>query len=307
MNDEARQHLLAERSFLLRMLAKTPEKATLTRMSDQARLRKVEDQLAELPARHNAPARARITFDGAPVVNGHGIFAEFGTKAINSFAEAVSSIAASLSAPLAPVGPIPNREQNQLLITNTAVGSFGFELEEHSPHQSDSENGSPVAIALDRTQTLLASTLGDDDELADIASETDPRALEKVRAFLKVLADNNAICTLQYGDGGVRFSNVGQVNRSLARLASDNLHETEEQLQGEFLGVLPNSRSFEFKLDDNGQVIRGKVSTRLQNLESLNDHLHEPAQIDVARTQVGNGQPRYLLVGMPVWLKSRLP
>lgn len=62
--------------------------------------------------------------------------------------------------------------------------------------------------------------------LADIASETDPRALDKVRNFLRVLADNGAVCALQYGGQGVRFTDVGQVSRSLARLEADNLHET---------------------------------------------------------------------------------
>lgn len=97
MNHEDQQHLLAERSFLLRMLAKTSEKAALTRMSDQARLRKIEARLAEPPAQHKAPARARTTFDGVPVVASHGIFVEFGMKAMNSFAEIVASTAASLS------------------------------------------------------------------------------------------------------------------------------------------------------------------------------------------------------------------
>jgi len=305
MNDQDRHDLLAQRSFLIRMLAKTPENATLTRMSDQARLRKIEAQLAELPTGQKAPARARVTFDGAPVVRSHGIFAEFGMKAINSLTEAVTAVAASLSAPLAPVGPIPNRDKSQLLITNIAVGSFGFELEENDPDRLQLDDESPVAIALDRTQMLLqASTLGDDDALADIASETDPRALEKVRAFLKVLADNEAICTLQYGHRGVRFTDVGQVKRSLARLAADNLHESEQQLLGEFVGVLPKSRSFEFKLASGGQIIRGKVSPRLQDIESLNKHLHQQVQIDVARTQVGSGQPRHVLMRVPNWLDA---
>jgi len=129
MNNEDRQHLLAERTFLQRLLAKTPATARLTRMSDEARLRKVEAQLAALPADERTPARARLTFDGVPVIRSHGIFADFGMKAVSSFTEAVASVAASLSAPLAAMGPIPNRDQNQLLITSTAVGSFGFELE----------------------------------------------------------------------------------------------------------------------------------------------------------------------------------
>lgn len=304
MNNEDRQHLLAERTFLQRLLAKTPAKARLTRMSDEARLRKVEAQLAALPADERTPARARLTFDGAPVIRSHGIFADFGMKAVSSFTEAVASVAASLSAPLAAMGPIPNRDQNQLLITSTAVGSFGFELEEYRAEQLALEEASPVATALERTQALLQSTLGNDDDLADIASETDPRALDKVRTFLKVLADNSAVCALQYGGSGVRFTDVGQVSRSLARLAADNLHESEEQLRGEFVGVLPNSRSFEFRLASDGQIIRGKVSPRVQNVDAINDYLHSAVQIDVTRTQVGNGRPRYLLTQMPQWAQS---
>jgi len=301
MNNEDRQHLLAERTFLQRLLAKTPATARLTRMSDEARLRKVEAQLAALPADERIPARARLTFDGVPVIRSHGIFADFGMKAVSSFTEAVASVAASLSAPLAAMGPIPNRDQNQLLITSTAVGSFGFELEEYRAEQLSLEDSSPVATALERTQALLQSTLGDDDALADIASETDPRALDKVRTFLKVLADNSAVCALQYGGRGVRFTDVGQVSRSLARLAADNLHESEEQSRGEFVGVLPNSRSFEFKLAGDQQIIRGKVAPRLQNVDDINGHLHQTVQIEVTRTQVGNGRPRYLLTQMPQW------
>ena len=304
MNNEDRQHLLAERTFLQRLLAKTPATARLTRMSDEARLRKVEAQLAALPADERTPARARLTFDGVLVIRSHGIFADFGMKAVSSFTEAVASVAASLSAPLAAMGPIPNRDQNQLLITSTAVGSFGFELEEYRAEQLALEEASPVATALERTQALLQSTLGNDDDLADIASETDPRALDKVRTFLKVLADNSAVCALQYGGSGVRFTDVGQVSRSLARLAADNLHESEEQLRGEFVGVLPNSRSFEFRLASDGQIIRGKVSPRVQNVDAINDHLHSAVQIDVTRTQVGNGRPRYLLTQMPQWAQS---
>lgn len=304
MNNEDRQHLLAERTFLQRLLAKTPATARLTRMSDEARLRKVEAQLAALPADERTPARARLTFDGVPVIRSHGIFADFGMKAVSSFTEAVASVAASLSAPLAAMGPIPNRDQNQLLITSTAVGSFGFELEEYRAEQLALEEASPVATALERTQALLQSTLGNDDDLADIASETDPRALDKVRTFLKVLADNSAVCALQYGGSGVRFTDVGQVSRSLARLAADNLHESEEQLRGEFVGVLPNSRSFEFRLASDGHIIRGKVSPRVQNVDAINDHLHSAVQIGVTRTQVGNGRPRYLLTQMPQWAQS---
>jgi len=301
MNNEDRPYLLAERTFLKRMLVETPPNARLTRMSDEARLRKVEAQLAALPADAQAPARARLTFDGLPVIRSHGIFADFGMKAVSSFTDAVAWVAASLAAPLAAMGPIPNRDQNQLLITSTAVGSFGFELEEYRTQQLPLAVESPLALALERTRALLQSTQGDDDDLADIASETDPRALEKVRAFLKVLADNSAVCALQYAGRGVRFTDVGQLRNSLARLQADNLRETQEQLSGAFLGVLPESRSFEFKFGSDGRTIRGKVAGSVGHLDDINEHRHQSVQIDVMTTQVGNGRPRYLLMQLPPW------
>jgi len=54
MSYEDRQHLLAERAFLQKMLAKIPAAARLTRMSDEARLRKVEEQLAKCYPRYQS-------------------------------------------------------------------------------------------------------------------------------------------------------------------------------------------------------------------------------------------------------------
>lgn len=296
-----RQHLLAEQNFLREQLAGLPASARLTRMSTESRLRSIETQLAGMPVNEREPARARLTFNGAPVIGSHGIFADFGMRAVSSFTDAVASVAASLAAPLASMGRIPNRDQNQLLITNTAVGSFGFELEEFRGAQLPFEEESPVGIALDRTQALLQGTLGNDEDLADIASETDPRALDKIRAFLKVLVDSDAVCALQYRGRGVRFTDVGQVRSSLERLGADNLRESQQRLQGEFVGALPKSRTFEFKLAGDEIIIRGKVATSILNVDEINQHLHQLTFIEVMTTQVGNGRPRYLLTQMPEW------
>ena len=295
------QQLLAEKNFLNQDLAETPENAKLTRRSLEVRLRKVEKALEAIADGGSMPARARLTFNGLPVVGSHGIFADFGMKAVCSFSDAVTSVAASIRAPLASMGPIPNRDLNQFLITNTALGSFGFELEEYQHQQSMVAGDSSLAIALERTRALLQSTLGNDEELADRASETDPRALDKVRAFLRVLADNDAICTLQHGKHQVRFLDVGQVRSSLARLEADNLQEKHEQIAGSFEGALPNARTFEFKLSDSEHVIRGKIADAVQNIDQLNEHRHVKVEISVTITQVGNGRPRYVLTQLPHW------
>lgn len=298
------QQLLAEKSFLDKDLSETPARALLTRRSLEARLRKVEAAISAMDQAGPAPARAILTFNGPPVVGSHGIFADFGMKAMNSFTEAVAAVAASLTAPLASKGPIPNRDQNQLLITNIALGSFGFELEEYRPQQLSITADSPVAIALERTRSLLQSTQGSDEDLADMASETDQRALEKVRAFLKVLAESDAVFALQYDGAVVRFQDVGQVRRSLARLEADNLHERHETLVGGFEGSLPNARTFEFKQTSDGQIIRGKIAPTVDNVEVINKHLQTRVRLPVTITQVGNGRPRYVLMQLPDWTSA---
>lgn len=122
-----------------------------------------------------------------------------------------------------------------------------------------------MAQALEQTQNLLRGTLGTDEELAESASDTDPRALDKVRAFLQTLVENEAICTLQYGEHSVCFTDVGQVRNSLARLDRDNLLEKESTLDGEFQGYLPKGRTFEFALAGSDEIIRGKVAPSAQD------------------------------------------
>jgi hypothetical protein len=130
------------------------------------------------------------------------------------------------------------------------VGSFGFELEEHNNQgQMALDDKSPVALALERTQRLLeGSAVADDEALADAAADLDPRALDKVRSFVETLADNDAVCGLYVGDHAFRFTDPGQVRRSLERLSADNLREHQEVREVVLEGVLPTRRTFEFRL-----------------------------------------------------------
>lgn len=299
MNRSEYLQLLGEKTAIERMITETPEEDVLDLASLSARLKSLVAALSQATPDEREPARVRLTFKGRPVVGTHGIFAEFGMKAVNGFAESVTAMAASLIAPLAAVGPIPNRDQHQLLITNTALGSFGFELEEHRAGQLTLGDGSAVAQALGRTQSLLRGTQGTDDELADSAAEADRRALDKVRAFLELLADNEAVCTVQFGASIVSFTDVGQVRTSIERLSQENLREESEELRGELQGVLPKARVFEFKLADSSQVIRGKISPSVGDPDGLNRELHRPTVIKVMVTRVGSGRPRYLLLEAP--------
>jgi len=300
MNLQEYKHLLAERASLHRMLEKIPVEDVLDRSSLQSRLEVVEQELSQVTPPNREPARARLTFRGRPVVGQHGIFAEFGAKATTAFSDAVAKIAAALSGNLAPMGPIPHRDESRLLITGTAIGSFGFELEEAPlDNQLDFGEETIAGQALELTQSLLKGTVGSDEELADSAVAANPRAVEAVRSFLELLADNEAVCALQCNDRVFQFKDVGEVRRGVQRLSQDNLHEEETQLRGEFQGVLPKARSFEFKLADSQEVVRGKISPTITTPDDINSHLHQAITIDVQATRVGTGKPRYVLLKLP--------
>lgn len=298
--------LRSERSALVALLASTPEDDVIDRSSLQAKLEQVEGLIAAA-GELREPARALLTFSGRPVVGTHGIYADFAMKAVNGFAEAVAAVAASLTAPLAAMGPIPNREQNQLLITNTALGSFGFELEELPAAQLSISEQSAVEQAIQKTQEILiAAAAADDDALGESAAEVDQRAIDKIRAFVDALQANDALCALNFRNRVFRFASGAEVARASEQMSAANLTESVEVLEGQFVGALPLKRkSFEFRLHESGEVIVGRFAPTVSEPEEVNRHLHVLCSARFAIKRVGQGRPRYVLVELPEWSDSR--
>ncbi|MBF0519748.1 MAG: hypothetical protein HQK92_08495, partial [Nitrospirae bacterium] len=225
----------------------------------------------------------------------HGIFAEFGAKAINAFADAVAAIGASQASSLGTRGAIPNREEFQLLITGTALGSFGFELEEAPKDAMLFPKESLIESAIEQTKRIMKASLGTDDDLTEAISEADPRAVETLRSFFKTIADHEAVCALDFKGDVFRFADVGQVRRSEGRLSKDNIHEDDKIFNGYFLGVLPNHRNFELKVIGNEEAILGKDGADIEDENQINQIVCKQAQIKVNTKQVGTGRVRYEL------------
>ena len=304
MNLHEYRHLQAERDTLASFLAELPEESVIERMSLEARKEKIEQMIASWTPPSREPARARLTFRGKPVVGTHGIFADFGAAAIKAFTGAVTAIGVSQSTPLGSRGRLPNREDYRLLITDTALGSFGFDLEEaphnnsfsEAPHSDFFRELSPVESAIEQTMSILEATVGTDEILTDAVSDTDPRALELLRAFLKKMADQEAVCALEFKDDIFRFSDVGQVRQSESRLSQDHIYEEEQEYSGHFRGVLPTHRTFEFLNEDNEEVISGKIDFSIKDADAINNVLNRPANIRVRSRRVGTARRRYVLL-----------
>lgn len=263
----------------------------------------LEQRLAELTTRLEANQgnhfQSRLTFKGGPVVGSYGISASFGAKAMSAFSDAVSAIGASLRGVLADHGPLPDRPDFEMLITGTAVGSFGFELESRNRELVE---GGTVQEAVDRAQMLLeASSVDEDDALAEAVVDLDRRAIAKVRAFAEVLMQSGALCTLATAQRTFSFSSHLEVVRSVTRLEDDNIVEEEDTLEGVLIGVLPVTRSFELRRPD-GEVVRGKVDRSVGELETLFGQGNRRCSVRARITRVGDGRPKYLFIGRPDFL-----
>ncbi|WP_175976452.1 hypothetical protein [Burkholderia sp. BCC1047] len=295
MNRLERSHLLAEASFLEDQLNEIGPNAVLTRMSLESRLGEIRESLQNLEETRE-PAKAIVTFRGRPVLGTHGIMADFGAMVAKAFSDAVSTVAASIDRPLNAMGPIPNKENNRLLITGTATGSFGFEFEEMAPPPLLQDEESAVSIALHRTQMLIESTTESDESLAENLLNTDKRAIDKVKSFLKVLSDAEATCAIERGGHRFSFSNIEQIETSLERLSEDNIHEEVIRIDGTMIGSIPGRRQFEFRPDGEVASIYGTVGPQIEEPGIALGRWGARFTATIQVTRVGNGQAKYQLI-----------
>ncbi len=290
--------LASEIRELESLLAAIPEGNIIERMSLESRLQSAQAALAALPKQ--AESKARLTFRGKPVLGSHGIAADFSGKAVAAFSDAFAAVSAGLTEGLRDMGPIPNRDKNQLLITGTAIGSFGFEFELPTPEPSlfpDMDEAREAMVKIEALFRLAAE--GSDDEVTEVISEIHPRAVRKVHEFLDLMVQQRAWCGLEFGERFFRYADYKQIKASCERLKDENIQEREESYLGEFQGVLPAGRTFEFRLSDQEGLIRGKVDPDIKDPDVLNrEWLHKPVTLTLHVMQVGQGRPRYTLTSL---------
>ena len=297
MNHEECLAISSEIKELETLLDEIPEENVIERMGLEARLETARAAIDGVSDTQPG-VKARLVFRGRPVFGTHGIAAGFAAKAAGAFADTVTVVAAGIADNLRYMGPIPDRQKNQLLITGTAIGSFGFEFEVPPPDNGDlfPEPGG-TEIALQKVQQLFQLAMdGTDDEVAELVDEIHPRAVKKAVDFLDYISGQEAWCGLEFKGHVFRFHGIDQLRGSAKRLRADNIHETDETFTGEFQGVLPASRTFEFKILDQKNIIRGKVGSDILDADILNrEFLHKPVSIQLHIIQVGQGRPRYTL------------
>jgi hypothetical protein len=303
MNHDEYNFVSSEIKELESLLEKIPKQKAINRIGLEARLKSAKEAIAGFNP-EQSPRKARLTFRGRPVFGSHGVSAEFASKASVFFTDAFSAVVAGITENLRYMGPIPDKEKNQLLITGTAIGSFGFEFELPKVEpEAPAEQAALFPIsnrpedAMHKLEKLFqVAAEGSDDDIAELVEEIHPRAVKKAAEFLGYISEQEAWCGLEFKESFFRFSGIDQVRASVERLKSNNIKESDDTFTGEFQGVLPKGRTFEFKLRDQEGVLRGKVGPDVQDADVLNrEFLHKLVNVRLHVIQVGQGRPRYTL------------
>lgn len=304
MNIHDYRFLLSERGTLKRLISNSPPSDVIGRMSLGYRLRQVEEELEAYKGYSPRLVNARLTFRGKPVVGSRGVDASFAAETVNEFVRSVARIGASWRAPLRSKGPIPNSAEFQLLVTGTATGSFGFQLEDAAQQPVLEGQVAPVELAIGKVKEILEASLKTDEELSETIADTDRRALHSIRRFLKKMTDNDAVCALEFQGDEFRFRDVAQVKRSENRLSDDNIREDDVVLGGYFDGFLRKSRGAEFFLAETdadflqesvGTMLSVRVLPRVTETVKIKEIIDQYVTVNARVRRVGEGHPRYVV------------
>lgn len=255
-----------------------------------------QEAFNDVPQEKEAPV-ARLTLSGKPVLDHHGVLADFASKAASLFSEVFAVLMSD--AILSNFGPVPDKETNRLMLTGTVLGQSGFEFEFELPRKKldlfpEIDLSADAINKIEKLFRLAAQ--GNDDDVAEIVADMHGRTVKKMHEFLSFMVQQEAWCGVEFGERAFRFADYEQIKYAAGKLAGDNIHEDKERHEGEFLGVLPVSRTFEFMLTVQEGLIRGKIDPAIEDPDMLNQNwLYNPVITTFTVTRVGQGRPQYIL------------
>lgn len=239
----------------------------LDRIGIESRMDEARDELRELESRTGTTGEAILFFYGDPVVEEHGIDARFSAEVLGAYQDLVSKQVAALLGPVKRSGPTRAKKDSHLHITNVVHGSFGFELAEIVETGGPLEP-TPLAQAIEGVTRLIRAAKESDEAFADVVASTDHRVYDALHDFLTVIHKAGATFRVVSETAEVAFK-TDDLTAATERASAQRTETEDEPIPGKFLGVLLDSRRFEHKALDSGEVLRGKVAEDVDLSELL--------------------------------------
>lgn len=255
--------LLADRETVRAMLDDLGDGDPIGRISFGARLSAIEDEIQRLTGLQENLGSVALLFSGNPVYGSRSIAADFASSVLMSFQDLVTKrIAGEEFGRLGARGRVPERTPSTLAIRELVRGSMGFVLEETSQNAEIAET--PIKKAIDEVTEIISQAAAESEADFEASVETlDARMLVSLRDFFRALDDGGASVRIVEDERDASLD-AQAVHRARLRVDATDVQDTEsETVVGELLGLLPDSRRFEMKLLDSGDVIKGNVAAAL--------------------------------------------
>jgi hypothetical protein len=155
---------------------------------------------------------------------------------------------------------VPEEEKSKLHITSLLHGSVGFLLEE--VEENESLFATPLKKAADKAAEVISAFASPDEQAFSTLLETvDERVVTATRDFFKQMQRNGATLRLVEGDKEVDLQSE-MVARAFQRAESVSIDDSQKEITGELIGLIPYGRKFEFRAQD-GPLISGTVAPTL--------------------------------------------
>jgi hypothetical protein len=261
------------------------------------RLTEINRQIEQSGSKKSNYASVALVFDGNPVIGSSDIRVDFTTDALTTFQKLISARlaererqAAGDAAALPKRGKLPGARNTNLYIRDMVRGSMGFILEE-LPEQAELLPTKLKEAVESTTQFLAQLNVAADDEFQRIVADAEPRVVQAIQKFTKVLFEAGASTKIS-GDEHRMVLSIADVDRLSKRLNEVEVTEEVETVDGVLQGLLPDKLEFEFKLaGEDGNMLRGDVTDELARKYTLDPAfvarlLHKPgrARIKIVRT-----------------------
>lgn len=257
------ESLSADREAVKALLAALSDKDPIGRLSFEGRLVAIESEIRQLDASHETTGSVALLFAGDPVFGSRSIDAEFATTIVKSFQDMVAKrISSEEFGRLGTRGRIPERTASALAIKELVRGSVGFILEESTRNEHLTDT--PIKKAIDEVTLVIEQASAENSYAFESTIENlDPRLLVSLREFFRALDDGGASVRIVEDERDANLD-ANAVRRGRERVETTEVEDLEgETVTGEILGLLLDSRRFEMRLSESGEIIKGTVAAGL--------------------------------------------
>lgn len=236
------------------------------------RKKKLLSSINEIEATPELRASVALFFAGEPVIGSRGIRVDFAGKMIGLFQDLVSKQFASEEiGDIGLRGPVPLKQNSDLLMTDIARGSVGVVLEEADQNNVVTET--QLKIVVDHvTDAIVAASSVDAEKFEELLENIDHRFLSTMSSMFTLLDDERATTRIVEGEKDVQLDSYA-IKRAKDRTTSAHITEKEsDDYMGKFF-LLPAHKKFELVKQDGGGTIYGSVSSEFAKgrLEKLLD------------------------------------